>query len=668
MVVKRIKIRYHAGGKDATNSNTSTNDSIAKVLRFDENIAFGDLIKRIAVKLGLSTTKNHQGDDDEDIHQEQQQQQFELWLGGESLLEATDEIDSGDEVVVIVKEKKQTTIKNESSSSSSSSTTTARESENDHDDSGSDSDDSKVEDVTEQCQKQRQPKRKIVDLLSSGEDDDDDDEEEEEEEGEDDDNGSVVEGSDAWNEASSSSYQDQDDSDDSDFDEEEEEDRKLSASRKRKANNKPPRESPLQVLMDEKDVPAAPGKRDDDHERVDASPACDDDYDLEEVSTLVDGAGRKRADRAVKDRIIKLLNTGFHDQSNENEAKNAMKLAQRLMHKHNLSQALLLKERQESSNKDSGVGGKDEILKGGTVTVRIVQRKTGQPALLARWLSQLTHPITDNFEVKCYHTTARGKTCSVTFYGIYTNAQLAAYAYRVATERIAQMAASYTPEKRQSSYCWNTSSSSSSISTKSARLSYAMGVVEGISKDVAKNIKLEKERRLRKLERARVAVSTGEAYEESEDDDDDDDKEGTGFSFPNNPTNENEQDKKPAAARVSTGKGEEEEDTDAITNEADDTFTQQNRKPKAQADSDRRLQELEKEQQAAIVLVDHREKIADQVLEEQGIKLSKGRKGKAISFDHRSYCQGIEDAKEIDLNQRAIRDEVKVKKEKKRSR
>jgi hypothetical protein len=42
---------------------------------------------------------------------------------------------------------------------------------------------------------------------------------------------------------------------------------------------------------------------------------------------------------------------------------------------------------------------------------------------------------------------AEESDCSVTFYGIYTNAQLAAYAYRVATERISQMAASYTPEK-----------------------------------------------------------------------------------------------------------------------------------------------------------------------------------------------------------------------------
>jgi hypothetical protein len=142
---------------------------------------------------------------------------------------------------------------------------------------------SKVVDVTEQCQKQRQSERKIIELLSSGEDDDEADDHDHEDE----DDGSVAEGSDARDE-SSSSYQD--DSDDCD----EEEDRKLSSSASRKHKTKPPPESPLQVCMDDKDVPAAPGKRDA-HEQDETPPPGD--YDLEEVSTLVDGAGRKKADR-----------------------------------------------------------------------------------------------------------------------------------------------------------------------------------------------------------------------------------------------------------------------------------------------------------------------------------------------------------------------------------
>ena len=110
------------------------------------------------------------------------------------------------------------------------------------------------------------------------------------------------------------------------------------------------------MLIDEKDVPAAPGKR----EALDAM----ETQDVNECSTLAGPAEQK-----VKDRIIKLLNTGFHEQSNENEAQNAMKLAQRLMRKHNLSHALLLQERDASASQE------EQVLKGGLVEVRIVNRK-----------------------------------------------------------------------------------------------------------------------------------------------------------------------------------------------------------------------------------------------------------------------------------------------------
>ena len=81
----------------------------------------------------------------------------------------------------------------------------------------------------------------------------------------------------------------------------------------------------------------------------------------------------------------------------------------------------------------------------------------------------------------------------------------------------------------------------------------------------------------------------------------------------------------------------------------------------------RRLEEMEQEEENALVLVDHREKVADEVLKERGIKLGKRRKRKRISFDRSSYVRGVIDSKDIDINQRAIRDDwtKKVKKEEK---
>ncbi len=391
-----------------------------------------------------------------------------------------------------------------------------------------------------------------------------------------------------------------------------------------KRNPKKPVESPLEVRMDNRDIPSAPGKPNQGSEKKES------DDEMEEKSMLVNGAGKKKAEQKVKLRIIKLLNTGFHDQSNEHEAKNAMKLAQRLMRKHNLSQALLLKEREANNSKSAQ---DDEVLKGGMVRVKIFNRKTGKASLFTRWLSRLLHPICNNFGVQHFSQCRRGVCCEVVFYGIYSNAQLAGYAYKVAAERIAQMMVEYKPEAT-----WR------NISTKSSRLSYAIGITHGISEDVQRNLAREKEQRKRKLERARLAGSRGEAYEESDEEDFGiDDNEGSGITL--------------AREEISSNR-------DAYRDPLPPNKGNSQTKSISGIDLQNRVEELEKEEQAALVLVDHNKKLAEEVLEEHNIKLKSGRKRKPIRFDRQSYEVGIEDAKEIDINQRAIRDEVKVKVEK----
>jgi hypothetical protein len=670
MTMKRIKI---------SSDDPSCKD--AKVLRFEESINFDALIRNIANKLGVEVDPDRSTQD-----------HWELRLHG-NLLENSDEIDAGDDICLTRKRtdipdpplssNNNTEAAGSSSASANNDVTeedseprpwnecwayntqaiqdkrkrikrepfnapsrapvnvpnTKEDSKASSDDSDNDSDnsridkDSDVEDITEKIKAESRKKKAKQEILFLSSDED---AEESDEDDDDDDDGSVEEGSDAWDPSSA----EEEESEDSDFDYEEEE-KKVTSSKNRKTTKKPPPEAPLKVIMEAKDLPSAPGLP----AEMDDTPSG-----LDEVSTLVDGTGRKKSDRAVKDRIIKLLNTGFHDQSNENEAKNAMKLAQRLMKKHNLSQAILLKERQDKNEKEQNGGpANDEILKGGIVKVHIVNRKTDKPALFARWISDLTRPITNNFDVKAYSTVSRGHKCMVAFYGIYTNCQLAAYAFRVATERISQMTAAYKPAKNMFD---------SNISTKSSRLSYAIGIVKGIGQDVKRNIRMEKERQERKLQRARLAATKGEAYQESDNEDDDsfdgdDNKEGAGFSLAGGVSDE---DKKPAA-KVSTV-AEEDNKNDG---DGDDESLAQLGKTTAKAklaaelETGRRLQELENLQQ-----------IAEQVLKDRGLKLGSAIKRKAITFDKRSYRQGVEDAKEIDINQRAIRDEVKIKKEEKR--
>jgi hypothetical protein len=455
---------------------------------------------------------------------------------------------------------------------------------------------------------------------------------------------------------------------------------------------------PLEVLMKTKDVPFSPGTKSEIGEST----------GIDEGSALVNGSGQQNADKAVKDRVIKLLNTGFHKESNEHEAKNAMKLAQRLMRKHNLSQVLLLEEREEKE----GSKAQEETLKGGIVSVRIVNRKTRRPTVMARWIASLMHPIAKNFDVKSYYSVARGWRCSVSFYGIYTNCQLAGYAFKVATERISQMMADYKPDTPRWSF--------QSVNTKTARLSYAIGMVRGISDDIDRNIDMEKERQERELEKKRMAATRGEAYVES----DDEGGEGSGYTMAvpekpkgafdpkvsdilddsantdalfdhvddpslqpldrikrdlakkivNTTTPENvdvwkEEEKAHWKGKLPSEEFEkawpeaEEYALEVLKASQNDSFP----KSKTELEAlrrEKRLHAIEQEKRAAIVLVNHREKVADDVLKENGTKLFAGRKRKRIDIDRRSYKRGVVDSKEIDINQRAIRDGVKVKTEK----
>jgi hypothetical protein len=332
---------------------------------------------------------------------------------------------------------------------------------------------------------------------------------ESDDENEDDDNGSVEEGSDAMETSAT-----EEESEDFDFDHEEEE---------KNVTKKPPPEAPLKVIMEAKDVPSAPG-----------SPSG-----LDEVSTLVDGTGHKKADRAVKNHIIKLLNSLIHE-SNKEKAKETIRLAQGLMKKHHLSQAILLKERQDKNeNEHNGGLVNDEILKGGIVQVHIVNRKTDKPALFARWICNLMESIENNFDVKSYYTVSRELHCKVVFYGIYTNCQLgcqlAAYNFCLATEKISQMTAAYKLPNRSGRV------SGDNFSKKRSKLSYAMGIVEGINKRV------EKEQQEHKSQRARLAATK------------DDDAGGV-----------SDEDKKPAAK----GSTVAEEDNDNDCEDEDESLSQ----------------------------------------------------------------------------------------------
>lgn len=290
------------------------------------------------------------------------------------------------------------------------------------------------------------------------------------------------------------------------------------ASKKRKRNKRTTqggkrrkvRLSPIEVVIEDEDVPDCPGAACQAEEGEEGNADDTNDVDL-----------------SIKQRIIKLLNTGLHNDSNEHEAKNAMKLARRLLDRYNLDQAVLLKERGDGSLNDfSTTNDKDSgsALHGGIVTVHILNRKKTVPlSSMPRWLENLISPVTANFRVDAFTTFSQAKLfvtgkCSVSFFGIKTNAQLAAYAFKTAAERIAFMTASYEPPRSEGAR-------KQASQTRTARLSYALGVVAGLNRDVKKGLQEEEQKRQEELKRARNAAKTGEAYQEDEDCNDEHDDE-----------------------------------------------------------------------------------------------------------------------------------------------
>jgi hypothetical protein len=382
----------------------------------------------------------------------------------------------------------------------------------------------------------------------------------------------------------------------------------LSASSSKPAKRRKrsvPTESTIEVVIDEKDIPNCPG--------VKVIQDDDDNNDRE----VEDGG----TEHKIKQKIIKLLNTHFHGASNESEAQNAMTLARRLMERHNLDQALLMQERGDGSLNDFSMSGADgneeDLYQGGIVTTNIRNRKTQKPlSTISRWQKNLVCTISLIFNVKNYTTFARSTQqevgeSSVAFYGLRTYVQLAAYAFKIASERCSLMTAMYDPPKRK------LPTKGQIVETKKARLSYALGLVKGLDQDAKEGLKREKERRNEKLRKAQSAAKKGEAYHDDSDGDIDGNKNEDGVVA----DNEN-------------GNFKIDHEEKGVENIVD---------------------QLQRENTALLALIDHHKKIAADVLKTAKIKLRSARRQKSIPLDHNAYNRGVIDSKEIDLNQQAIK-------------
>ena len=160
---------------------------------------------------------------------------------------------------------------------------------------------------------------------------------------------------------------------------------------------------------------------------------------MKSASDSATGAAGDNELEKIKVRIRKMLSRGLHAGTPEEEAASSMRLAEKLLAKHNLAQADVLQEDHVP-----------EALRGGKTAVHLRSVKDQTPCQTKQWMHTLAHACTKNFECSYYFSSHPTRTvgrlhypgvCDFTFYGIATNASLAAFAFAAAFNRIACLAA-----------------------------------------------------------------------------------------------------------------------------------------------------------------------------------------------------------------------------------
>lgn len=203
---------------------------------------------------------------------------------------------------------------------------------------------------------------------------------------------------------------------------------------------------------------------------------------------------------ALKARIGKMLERGLHPNTPEVEAQRCMRLAQKMLAKHNLTQASIMADVGELRDEGAMQGGivptfLRKIPKKGAIATKLSSAHW-QKAQMPRWADDLAGVVCSNFGTKRYVVKSRGKVC---FYGLKINAQLSGYAFKTAFARIHQMAKVFAVPhgEFERKRAWGTTRVKSKGSyTAQARLHYCAGLVAGLRVAVRE----AKARRLRRRE------------------------------------------------------------------------------------------------------------------------------------------------------------------------
>lgn len=176
------------------------------------------------------------------------------------------------------------------------------------------------------------------------------------------------------------------------------------------------------------------------------------------------------ADAEIKERIRNILQRGLHPTTPEAEAANSMRLAERMLRKHNVSRSEVMMNAENASEN------------GDMVKVHIRNPATKKPSTTKEWFHNLAHAIGKHFKCKYFFNVRMSVRCYFTFYGISSNVYAAAFAFETAFNRIMTLVSQHTvpageyERKRRN----NEISVCRATYTKSARVSYCDGLAMGL--------------------------------------------------------------------------------------------------------------------------------------------------------------------------------------------
>ncbi|KAH7442805.1 hypothetical protein KP509_02G003000 [Ceratopteris richardii] len=307
-----------------------------------------------------------------------------------------------------------------------------------------------------------------------------------------------------------------------------------------------------------------------------------------------------------------MLELGLHPETPDIEAQQALKNAQRLLTKHNLQKADVLK---------GGLEANKHAFKAGMRIVELRSKDKLKPGRFEHWVYSLALIVSKYFDTQYF--AQKHLVLKVVFYGIKQNVDCAGYAFAATFNRISKLSADYHPSKHENYKKARKTPLSNSTFSRVSRMSYRNGLVEGLFETV-KSRKLHQ-----KMNTKFGGMKSSELGKDS--------------------TAPCERD------RLRLNRSDEDCWPDDAYNDCSGNEASSTEATRFDDEDDDICGVWSTDQSAVLgALVLHSKKIGDDLLKERKIKVANRRQESPIIWDGEAFLKGKRDSRTIDLGQKGI--------------